>query len=49
MKRNNLFETIKEKTKKATKLLNVLEILNDMECYERYNWKIKDKIEKSSA
>ena len=30
-----------------TNYLNVLEILKNMECYERYNWKIKNKIDKS--
>ena len=31
-----------------TNFLHVLEIVKNMECYERYNWKIKNKIDKSS-
>ena len=54
MNRNTIIAKIfskqsKRKQRKLKNYLNVLEILNDMECYERYNWKIKDKIEKSSA
>ena len=33
----------------ATNYLNVLEIFKKMECYKRYNWKIKNKIDKSST
>ena len=33
-----------------TNYLNVLETLKkNMECYERYNWKIGNKIDKSST
>ena len=50
-----LFETIKKKAKKIyypNKLLKCTgDIKKNMECYdyERYNWKIKNKIDKSST
>ena len=48
----NLFKTIKKKAKKkyySEKLLKCIGDIKKMERYERYNWRIKSKINKSST
>ena len=48
----NLFKTIKKKAKKiyySKKLLKCIGDIKKVDRYEKYNWKIKNKINKSST